>query len=521
MGALLALERATDLGRLSRQAAELAQAGRHDDAILVWERLNQSVPGNAGVAAGLGAALLGANRKEDALDWLGAACSRHSGNAMLLRLHAQAMLRLGHRGPAIGALYMALDLEPGSIQAHADLGNALYLDRSSAAALPHAALAFHANPSEATGATLTSVLLELGRTDEALAVVQRAIQAGADRPPMLVLQSLALQTVRRDAEALAAAREAVEGAPENAIARHNLAALLLLRGQLTPEAWALYESRSGLLEMRNWPDPHRRWTGGDIAGRTVLLHAEQGLGDTLQFVRYVPMVAARGARVILAVQSALVRLLQGTPGADLVVAGGAGMPAFDLYCPLLSLRGVFGTTLDTIPKPLPVASASNPAARHGKLRVGLAWAGNPNFLDDRRRSVDPALLAPLGEVPGISLHSLQFGADKLPVPGMEDLMQGVTDFADTAARIAGLDLVIAVDTSVAHLAATMGKPVWLLSRFHGCWRWMHEREDTPWYPSMRIYRQPRLNDWESVIGRVRDDLGLLASSQETVTTLAA
>ena len=517
----MTLERAADLGRLSRRAAELAQAGKHDDAVLMWEQLNRSAPGNAGVAAGLGAALLGADRKEDALDWLGAACRQHSGNAMLLRLHAQAMIRLGHRGPAIGALYMSLEMEPGSVQAHADLGNALYLERSSAAALPHAEFAFRANPSEATGATLTSVLLELGRTDEALAVVQRAMQAGAERPPMLVLQSLALQTVRRDAEALAAAREAVEGAPESAIARHNLSALLLLHGYLTPEAWGLYESRSGLLEMRTWPGAQRRWNGGEITGRTLLLHAEQGLGDTLQFVRYVPMVAARGARVVLAVQSALVRLLQGTPGADLVVAGGAGIPPFDLYCPLLSLPGVFGTTLDTIPEPLPLTAAPGPARRRGTLRVGLVWAGNPNFLDDRRRSVDPALLAPLGKVPGVTLHSLQFGADDLPVPGMDDLMRGVTDFADTAARIAGLDLVIAVDTSVAHLAATMGKPVWLLSRFHGCWRWMLEREDTLWYPSMRIYRQPRLNDWKGVIDRVCDDLGLLASGFEPARTMAA
>ncbi len=512
-----------DGGGLGLQAAAAARAGRHEEAVALWERLNHIVPGHAGIAAGLGAALLGAGRREDARAWLGAACGRHPGDALLLRLHAQALLRCGDRGPAIGALYMALALEPESALIHADLGSALYLDRSSALALPHAEIAFAADPSDAgSAATLGSVLLDLGRAEQALAVVERALLAGANRSTMMVLRSLAMNALDRGEASLRAARDAVESAPDNAIARHNLAGTLLLHGEMTAEAWDLYDARAGLLEMRTWPGQERRWTGGDVRGRTVLLHAEQGLGDTLQFVRYVPLVAARGAKVVLAVQSALVRLLQGTPGAEFVVAGGPDLPAFDLYCPLLSLPGVFGTTLEAIPPPLAYGIPFERSAPRSELQVGLVWAGNRDFLDDRGRSIDPELLAPLAKVGGIALHSLQFGASAsaAPLPGLIDAMEGVRDFADTAARIAGLDLVIAVDTSVAHLAATMGKPVWLLSRFPGCWRWMLRRDDTPWYPTMRLYRQQRPGEWSEVIARVRDDLAQVASGQ-AIRPLAA
>ena len=510
-----------ELGKLSLRAAELARNGRHGEAVEAWERLRRRAPDNAGVAAGLGAALLGASRYKEASDWLAASCERHPKDPFLLRLQAHALLRLRERRPAIGALFTALDLDPAAVQTHADLGRALYLDGASAAAFAHASVAFKADPSVENASTLTSIMLDLGRRDDALVVVARALAAGADRSATLVLKSLVLQFLDRDAEAIAAAREAVVQAPGSSYARHNLAAALLLHGELTAEAWALYESRAGFLNMQTWPNPGRCWTGGDIAGRTVLVHAEQGLGDTLQFVRYVPMVVARGARVMLAVQPALVRLLQGTPGAEAVVPSGGALPDFDLYCPLLSLPGLFGTTLATIPPPLPYAIRFEPEPRDQRLQVGLVWAGNPDFIEDRRRSIDPALLAPLGDVSGVTFHNLQFGCDRLPIGGMRDAMHGVANFAETASRISNLDLVIAADTSVAHLAATMGKQVWLLARHQGCWRWLLEREDTPWYPTMRIYRQDRSNDWSKLILRVSDDLARLASSSAEVRTLAA
>jgi len=269
--------------------------------------------------------------------------------------------------------------------------------------------------------------------------------------------------------------------------------------------------------------PHRiaqpEWRGEPAAGQRILLHAEQGLGDTLQFVRYAPGVAARGLQVTLEVQAPLVRLLQNLPGVGEVVAAGNPRPEFDLHCPLMSLPLAFATDLDSIPADVPyLFPTSNLLSCWGEclpprggVRVGLVWAGNRGHGDvrhhfiDRRRSIDPALLAPLAEVVGVTWVNLQHDATALPFP-MTDPMAAICDFADTAALVAQLDLVIGVDTSVVHLAGGMGKPVWMLSRFDGCWRWMHGRHDSPWYPTMRIYRQTAPDDWRPVVARLATDL---------------
>jgi hypothetical protein len=251
------------------------------------------------------------------------------------------------------------------------------------------------------------------------------------------------------------------------------------------------------------------------------LHAEQGLGDTLQFVRYAPMVAALGARVVLEVQPPLVRLMQGLRDVAQVIACGDALPRFDVHCPLLSLPLAFATRLETVPATVPYlhVDPAQAASWRAKLpaegmRVGLVWAGAPHqddagaHLIDRRRSIGIRQLLRLADIPGIHLVSLQKDAPE-PVPDalqLIDLMPSVEDFADTAALIAALDLVIAVDTSVAHLAGALGCPVWLLSRYDGCWRWLHGRDDSPWYPGMRIHRQERPCDWSAVIEHVRSDL---------------
>ena len=208
---------------------------------------------------------------------------------------------------------------------------------------------------------------------------------------------------------------------------------------------------------------------------------------------------------------ALLRLRHEVPGGDAGVPAGAPPPRFDVVCPLLSLPRAFGTGLAQIPPPLPYATPLPPWEGGGSgLRVGLAWAGTPGFVHDRHRSIPPAELAVLAGVPGVQFYGLQHHGGAPPtvpaVLGGIDLMPGVQDFADTAARIAGLDLVITVDTAVAHLAATMGKPVWLLSRYHGCWRWLEGRADSPWYPSLRLFRQPGPGDWHAVLLAVRQAL---------------
>ena len=502
---------------LRRAAAVLAGLGRWDEAIQAWTRLRLLFPADLVAAIGLGEALLSVARPQEALVVLSAACETHPTNPALLRLNSRALRALGLRGPAIGALYMALDQQPREAGIHAELGSALHDDGNAAAALPHCQEALRLQPSAPHAATLSCVLIDLGRHAEALDAAEQGTRHEPDCLEALLNRSIALEGLGRHDDALAAARTALAAAPGNPVAQHHLASTLLGQGALDAEAWLLYEARLRLVtHTRAWPEPERRWTGGDVAGRTVLLHAEQGLGDTLQFVRYAPLVAARGARVVLVVQRPLLRLLQGTPGVDQLVAVGDALPAFDLYCPLLSLPGVFGTTLDTVPPPLPYASLTIPGDA-GCARVGLVWAGNPGFVQDRKRSILPAALAPLTGVPEVTFHALKFAAEGMP-PGLDarDLMPGVQDFADTAARIAGLDLVIAVDTAVAHLAATMGKPVWLLSRFDGCWRWLREGAGNPWYPGIRVFRQVRSNDWDGVVQEVRQ--ALVAWSQSRINS---
>jgi hypothetical protein len=256
----------------------------------------------------------------------------------------------------------------------------------------------------------------------------------------------------------------------------------------------------------------------------LLLHAEQGFGDTLQFCRYASLVGAK-ARVILEVQPPLVRLCSSLAGVAQIVAQGEPLPAFDLHCPLMSLPLAIGTTLDTVPCEVPyLAAAPELVAGWRKrlagldgLRVGLVWAGSPRLeLDssamDRRRSITLATMAPLGEVSGVSFISLQKGEPAAQSPdaalglALHDFTASLQDFADTAALIEALDLVISVDTSVAHLAGALGKPIWLLNRFDTCWRWLLNRDDSPWYPQLRQYRQPSPGDWSSVMREVRDAL---------------
>jgi hypothetical protein len=258
-----------------------------------------------------------------------------------------------------------------------------------------------------------------------------------------------------------------------------------------------------------------------LEGRSLLLHTEQGLGDAVQFIRYLPLAAQRGARIIIECQAELQRLFQTMSGNYQTVVRGQPLPAFDLHCPLLSLPWVFGTNLASIPNDVPYLHADAEDAGRWQdrlgghcalLKVGLAWAGKPTHQNDRNRSMKLARLAPLGQLPGVHFFSLQKGTAaaeaKAPPAGMElvDWTEELKDFADTAALIANLDLVIAVDTAVVHLAGAMGKPVWTLLPFASDWRWLLDRADSPWYPTMRLFRQATPGDWDGVIRRVAAEL---------------
>ena len=372
-------------------------------------------------------------------------------------------------------------------------------------------------------------LAEAGDIPAATARFRRAVALDPDPAAGWSNLGMMLKIAGRHTEAIAAHDQAVARAPEDAQLHVNRAVALLHAGRWT-EAWGEYEWRLRL--PGHTPLPLATLlpalaSGVDLAGRTVLLTHEEGFGDTLQFVRYAPLLAARGARVVLVVPGALARLL--TPIAP--VAAAADAPAFDFHCPFFSLPRVFATTPETVPATVPYLTAdpahaaawrSRLAAGGPGLRVGLVWAGQARpWLEgfatlDGRRSAGLAAFVPLAGIPGVRFVSLQAGAPAAEVlPARLDLldpMGDVADFADTAAIVAGLDLVISVDTAVVHLAGALGKPVFLLDRYDNCWRWLSGRRDSPWYPGLRIFRQERIGDWSGPMQQVAATLRALAAA---------
>lgn len=357
-------------------------------------------------------------------------------------------------------------------------------------------------------ANLGAVLHAAARYEEALPWLWRAHRLRPDHQETVVNLGTVLRDLRRFADAEACFRHALAHRPGDAGAHLALAVSRLVQGDL-PGGWEAFEWR-----WRRFPG--QPWSGEPLAGRTLLLHAEQGFGDTIQFARYAPLAAERGGRVLLEVPRPLVRLLkQSLPEAVRVIPKTDSPPHHDLHCPLMSLPRAFGTALDSIPAALPYLRADPEDAAAWRerlagppgLRVGLVWAGNPNHRNDRNRSLPPDRLAPLAAVPGLRLIGLQTGDARNALPSplrdrVEDVMDAVRDFADTAALLANLDLVIAVDTAIVHLAGALGRPAWVLLPYAPDWRWLLGRADTPWYPSLRLFRQPRPGDWSAVAGTV-------------------
>ncbi|HWZ67205.1 MAG TPA: tetratricopeptide repeat protein [Stellaceae bacterium] len=445
---------------------------------------------------------------------------------------------LGRPAQAEANYREALRLRPNYPEAHINLGIALHALGRSAEAEASCREALRLRPdSPEAHINLGYALHALGRPAEAEANYREALRLRPNCPEAHNNLGTALNALGRPAEAEASCREALRLQPESPEAHFTLGYALLLAGRFE-EGWKEYEWRWKTKQLsgraRAFSAP--LWNGETIGDRIILLHAEQGFGDTLQFCRYVPLIAC-GARIILEVQAPLVRLLSRLPGIMEIVPHGDGLPRFDLHCPLLSLPRAFGTTLDTIPAATPYLSADPALAANWHerlagldgLRIGLVWAGSQRLnrpeeaAFDRRRSIALDAMAPLSEVSGVSFVSLQkyeLAAQAThplhgPPHGMtlHDFTADLHDFEDTAALIVNLDLVISVDTSVAHLAGALGKPVWLLNRFDTCWRWLLNRDDSLWYPTLRQFRQPCPGDWNSVICEVRDALQHLAAGE--------
>ena len=354
-----------------------------------------------------------------------------------------------------------------------------------------------------------NTLLEMCRHDEAAASYSRALALAPALHDSRVALATCYQSMGLVEQAMAACNAVLAAAPDHAEAHWNRSLLLLLKGDYD-EGWREYEWR---WRKRNFTSPPRnfsqpRWQGETPAGKTVLVHAEQGFGDTLQFCRYVSMVAALGADVIFECHPPLAPLMESLHKSVKVIPMGMPLPPFDLHVPLLSLPMVFGTTVEMIPATVPYLSP--PADRlppwYGMIpstgfKIGVCWAGKA--YPDPRRSCPPEQLAPLSAIEGVSVYSLQVEWDKALLPASFINLTGhVKDFGDTAALISGMDLIITVDTAVAHLAGALGKTAWLMLPYAPDWRWMLNRADSPWYPSMRLFRQAYPGSWEDVLGQI-------------------
>jgi tetratricopeptide (TPR) repeat protein len=554
------------------KAVERYQSGRLSEAVGICQRLLRLSPTHTPSLRLLGTMALQTGHYADAADYIGRAAARHPDDADLCHLLSVAQLRLGHLPEAIANARRALALgnSPSPAEVHSTLGVALAAAGRSDEAAGQFAEALRHDPDRIEAhLNLAAILAERGQWSEAVdhyrdalrhdpgnvtahfdlacalaeagepdlvEAAQREVQClAADDPGARRSLGLTLITMGRAAEALAQFRETVRIAPDSAETHYSLALALLLLGHL-PEGWQEYEWRWGLPVHQLYARPFRQpqWKGEDLAGRVLVLHAEQGLGDTLQFCRYAPRVAERSAGVYLEVQPELARLLHLSFASDKLrirpraasFPGIEDLPSADFHCPLLSLPALFGTSIEDVPATIPYlrADPGQAAAWARRLsalprpRVGLVWAGRPNNSQDSLRSISLTRLAPLAAAPGVSFVSLQKGEAAAqaaaPPPGMVlyDIAAELHDFADTAAAIAALDLVISVDTAVAHLAGALGQRVWVMNRRYTDWRWLLEREDSPWYPTLRLFRQPRHGDWDAVIGRVAAELQAFAAA---------
>ena len=502
---------------------------RNDDALRVFEKAVQLKPDDASLWHTLGNACIECSRPREAIASFQRALAidpTHCDSAY----KAGVMLQQERRfEDALACLDICAKLKPDEAATFHIRAMALHGLNRFEEALNDNTRAHALDPQDPfIQNNLGSDLAALGHCEEALHWFDSALRASPDFIGALNNKGYALTLLHRFDEAFAAYDRAKQIDPDNAQATWDVALLNLLLGNFAA-GWPGREARFRLPSLPvSYPTfAQPLWLGeGDIAGRTILLYADEGLGDTIQFVRYVPLVAARGARVVLAVEEAARPLLARMPGVAQCLAKSTSLPPFDTYCPISSLPLAFATTLDTIPDganylPSPSADRVQAWARrlgaHDRLRVGLVWSGNPRHMNDRKRSIPLKRFEPILDIDAtfVSLQKDPRPDDKATLAGTAilDPTADLTDFVETAALISCLDLVITVDTSVAHLAAALGRPTWILLPFTPDYRWLLDRDDSPWYPTVRLFRQSEAGDYASVVTRVRTAFEALAATK--------
>ena len=504
------------------------QQGHAVEALRLIGAALRAQPGSADALSNYGLVLDALKQHEEALASFDRALALDSRHVNALNNRALTLANLGRAEEALGSWDEALAAHPDHLQALHNRGNALHSRKRHEPALADydRFLAVGGDDIDVLNNRGGS-LAALGRLAQAVESYDRAIAIDPRRPEILINKAHVLADCHEFDRALSIFAQAAALEGKCAEASWSASLVRLRLGDFV-RGWQEYEWR---WRQASWAPKRRQfaaplWLGHEpLAGRTILLHAEQGYGDTLQFVRYAREVAALGATVLLEVQPPLKPLLADLTGVAQIFARGEPLPWFEWHCPLMSLPLAFGTSLETIPCGIPYLKAPESRLRHWRgclgpprsLRVGIAWGGSPAHKNDHNRSIGLARLGALLSTPAVEFVSIQrelSGPESAALSGNRNVLHvgaELRDFADTAAVISLMDLVVSVDTSVAHLAGALGRPVWVLLPFTPDFRWLLEREDSPWYPTARLFRQPRHGDWESVLERVRDELELLAA----------
>jgi tetratricopeptide (TPR) repeat protein len=512
---------------LLQQADAAYGRGELEQARALCEAALLEAPGSVRAQCLMAAIAADAGRTEDGLRWAGSASSADPAAPAPHYLAGRLLQEAGRLQEAEDSYRRALRLQPGHARAHNNLGCVLHMQGKLDAALAEYRKALDLDPGlPQANQNYASIVRDGEALERAAQSYVRQTQANPRDAMAFTDLGNTWREQGKHREALAAYGQALSIDPQMAEAHFSRSFVRLLLGDYAA-GWKDYEWR---WRIPAFNAPARRfaqpiWDGREVARGTILLHAEQGLGDTLQFVRYAPLVAQRCAQLVLECQPELAGLMQRVAGVQRVVVQGEALPGFAAHAPLMSLPGIFGTTLDSVPWTVPYVHVD--AQRAGQwrdamraqpagLKVGLVWAGRPQQWDDRKRSIALDTLAPLARE-DVVYYSLQKGEAAAqataPPAGMRlvDFTTRIRDFSDTAALASLLDLVITIDTSVANLGGAMGVPTWVLTAHAPDWRYHLERADNPWYPAMRLFRQERDGDWSGAIAAVAAELARLAA----------
>ena len=537
------------------------QAGRFGEAERIYRNILAGDPGDAVALHLLGATFHQAGRAAEGEPLVRQAIAARPDYVEAHNTLGNIVKSLNRLDEAVGAYTNALRLRPGYAVGHYNLANALRAQGNLEAAACAYQTAIRCKPDYADAyynlgnlrvfqekydlavaplieairqrpqfagaySTLGSTFYQIGKLDEAVASCREAIRLQPDLAVAFGNLGVALEDQGRLTEATDAFARAIQLDPDDAVTRWNQSLHFLLQGDFKRGFAAHEESRwkrKSADTPRTFSRP--RWDGAALDGRIIFLHVEEGLGDMIHFARFVSAVKDRDGNIVLECWPQLLRLFRTLPGSPRLISHGERVPEFDVECPMMSLPFALGIGNELPPAPMPYLAAEaslrkawqerlsiHPHAQGGRLKVGLVWAGRPAFKNDRTRSIPLATFIPLADVAGVEFYSLQKGEAARQIAGagslrLTDYTSELQDFADTAALISELDLIISVDTAVCHLTGALGKPVWILLPFAPDWRWGIHRPDTPWYPTARLFRQEAIGDWDKVIRNVADALG--------------